>query len=317
MNRTPGSWSRNLASLKKNLGIVSHAAVNARYRRYVAQRLVLDVRRRERKAEHLVTRLPRRDGRPSIGASAKARVLADQGFVMLSDALASAAVAEMRDYFSQQECSDPYRPELGRFTAPAQVPAGSHVAAFDHATIAKAPHALALANDPQILEIVGEVLGAKPTISLLAAWWSVPSSEGPPKEAENFHRDVEDWRFVKLFLYLTDVDEDNGPHVFIPGSHRQDALGQTRRFSEEEVASAFGSNGVQRFIGPAGTCFLEHTYGVHRGFPPRSKPRLIYQVQYSLRPVYGGPRKPVAVLGQDGVPASVDRYVNRVYCRSG
>jgi hypothetical protein len=123
---------------------------------------------------------------------------------------------------------------------------------------------------------------------------------------QNFHRDIDDLRFVKLFCYLTDVDEESGPHVYLPGSHRANKLTATGRYQEEEVYQAFGE--PRRFTGPAGLTFLENTYGFHRGLPVKSKPRLIFQVLYSLRPNGYGPKRPIGSRGTH------DRYINRVYC---
>lgn len=91
------------------------------------------------------------------------------------------------------------------------------------------------------------------------------------------------------------------------------ALTEIRRYQDEEVVDAFGAEKQVRFTGQAGSSFLENTYGMHRGYPPVSKPRLILQVLYSLRPVIYGPKSPICTLGQDGVPADIDPYINRVY----
>jgi hypothetical protein len=34
-----------------------------------------------------------------------------------------------------------------------------------------------------------------------------------------FHRDSEDWRYLKILVYLSDVDDGAGPHVYLHGSH--------------------------------------------------------------------------------------------------
>ena len=164
-----------------------------------------------------------------------------------------------------------------------------------------------------MLSIVSGFLGAKPTISLITAWWSMPHKDGKAEEAELFHRDVDDIRFVKLFCYLTDVDEVSGPHVFVPGSQNVDRLTKIRRYQDREILDAFGEKSLITFTGKAGTAFLENTYGFHRGVPPTQKPRLLFQVLYSLRNSIYGPDQPVGRIGVDGVPADIDPFINRVY----
>jgi hypothetical protein len=166
-----------------------------------------------------------------------------------------------------------------------------------------------------VLEAVQSVLGCKPTISVMTAWWSMAGHE-QGQHAELFHRDYDDWRFVKLFVYLTDVDEGAGPHVYVRGSHREDALMPIRRYSDDEVAAAFGRERFVQFQGAAGTSFLENTFGFHRGLPARVTPRLIFQVVYGQGPILYGPRRPIVDAGQVAPGQALDPHVNRIYLRA-
>ena len=287
---------------------------DTRHRQFFLQRMVKDLPARERKADAVAARLPAYSGSGNSSDAELARILKEQGYVLVPNLIRPDPLSEMAAYFSEQECSDPYRPRVGSFKPSGGAPAGTHVAFFTNEVVAHAPHVFGVANDPSVLAIVASMLGAKPTISYMTAWWSLPAGDGTAQHAEKFHRDVDDWRFVKLFCYLTDVDETAGPHVFVRGSHKVNKLTEIRRFSDEEVSSMFGARDIISFTGPAGTCFLENTNGIHRGIPPVDKPRLIFQVLYSLRPVIYGPKVPVAKLGANGVPADLDPYVNRVYC---
>lgn len=284
-----------------------------RYRAFYMMRRVTSVPRRQEIAARRAASLPRMDHPPSNEAVEKARILSRQGYVLTPGVIPSEWVADMRAYFSGQPCADPYR-RLGSFVGPENVTPGTHVAFFDNKTVANAPHAFEIANLPLLLDIVASEMGAKPTISYMTAWRSIPARDGVAQHAENHHRDVDDFDFTKFFVYLTDVDEEAGPHVFIKGSHLVDKLTPIRRYQDEEVFAAFGKENEVRFTGPAGSCFLEKTYGMHRGFPPVSRPRLIFQVLYSLRPTIYGPTTPVVDRPPDGL--EIDPYINRIYCRS-
>jgi hypothetical protein len=175
---------------------------------------------------------------------------------------------------------------------------------------------LALANDPRILAIAGQFLGCKPTIGYVAAWWSYHTGKGA-QQAELFHRDVDDWKFVKLFVYLIDVNESDGPHVYVRHSARSAKLAEIRRFTEDEVRQAFGDNNVVAITASAGQGFLEDTFGIHRGLPVTSGHRLIFQVVYSMFPIPYGPRRPV-VSPKEIVEAhftTLDPWINRLYVR--
>lgn len=285
---------------------------DSRYRGFFLQRMETDVTAREAKAKRLAQRLPQPSSQEADASSTAAQALARDGYAMLEPLLTPQRLAELRAYFDAQPCKDPYR-SLPAFVGPHNAPPGTHVAFFDNDAITRAPYAFEIANDPRVLGPVSAMFGAKPTISYMTAWWSVPAGDGKAQHAERYHRDVDDMKFVKLFIYLTDVDKTAGPHRFMRGSHVINKLTQIRRYEDAEVHAAFGAENEIEFTGKAGTCFLENTYGLHRGYPPISTPRLIFQVLYSLRPTIYGPKRPIAKIGADTIPGGLDPYVNRVY----
>ena len=79
------------------------------------------------------------------------------------------------------------------------------MASFPTSTVLSCPHVMAVANDPRILALAGTYLGCKPTISQIEMGWSYPADAGQARYTQVFHRDYDDWRFLKLFVYLTAV----------------------------------------------------------------------------------------------------------------
>ncbi len=239
--------------------------------------------------------------------------LAKQGYTMLPNLVSPAVAESLRRALGPIPCGDPYRSELGSFSND-KIPAITHVAFLDTAALVKVQEIWRIVNHPAVLSIVERMLGAKPT-AWVTAWWSNPSGAGA-EHAERFHRDKDDWRFFKLFLYLTDVDEEAGPHAYVPGSHLFEGPQFRRqiRYEDEEIRRVFGENSVHFFTGPPGTAFLENTYGLHRGIPPRSKRRLIFQVTYSLIPLMYAPVKPQVTAADIGL--NVDPWINRYHIRS-
>jgi hypothetical protein len=108
-----------------------------------------------------------------------ADALDSEGVVVLGDLLSRETCARLRDYFVEKPVFDDYRPEVPPF-----LPLGegrhpnSHVAFHAAEDVLRAPGLLDLANHPRILSIVEDVLGFRPTISYLAAWWSYPTQAG-------------------------------------------------------------------------------------------------------------------------------------------
>ncbi len=237
------------------------------------------------------------------------------GIARLGPLLGPARAAELRSYFEAREVADPYRPTEGSYLpGSGRRHANSHVAFHTARDVVLAPYLLELVNRPDLIDLASRILGCRPTIGYLAAWWSYATPIGA-QEAENFHRDVDDWRFLKLFIYLSDVTADDGPHIYVQNSVSSPRLREIRRFSNEEVVTSFGQENILTLVGPAGDAFIENTFGLHKGQPVMRGPRLIFQVVYSMFPVPYGPKKPVASLNDVGVsaPGRPDPWINRVY----
>lgn len=248
---------------------------------------------------------------PNLAKAGAAR-LNDLGLCPMGQLLSAKKSRELVKYFEEREAFDPYRSSAQKFLPKSNNrPPDTHIAHHDPVDILKAPHLLELCNDPRVLSVVSRFLGCKPTIGYMATWWSYPTAVGP-QQAENFHRDVDDWRFVKLFVYLTDVEIANGPHKYVLQSSTQSKLTAIRRFDDQEVVGAFGSDRIQTMTSKAGEGFLEDTYGIHKGQPVQSGHRLLFQVVYTLSPLPYAPRRPVSHMP---VGAPYDPWINRVYLK--
>ncbi|HHP7246258.1 MAG TPA: phytanoyl-CoA dioxygenase family protein [Elainellaceae cyanobacterium] len=142
-----------------------------------------------------------------------------------------------------------------------------------------------LIRDPVIREVVGRYLRCDPVYDFSVAWWSFPSANGPdPSAAQLYHFDLDRVRWLKIFVYLTDVDELNGPHAFIRGSHKTigKKLWRDGRYSDQEVFALYDQSDETVFTGPAGTLFIEDTMGFHKGLPVKSGSRLVFESEFSI-----------------------------------
>ena len=170
---------------------------------------------------------------------------------------------------------------------------------------------VALANHPSILTAVGQYLGAKPRISTMQTWWTYGehSQTGQTHFDDVYHRDVDDLRFVKLFVYLTDTSLTTGAHSFIKGSHCSTALTRRGPISDHDAEQQFSKEQFETVIGPAGTVFLEDTWGIHRPLLATQGRRLIFSVLYGLTDwIPQRPKQAVMPL-----PVDLDHYTNRAY----
>lgn len=216
----------------------------------------------------------------AAAANADLAALNRDGVVHFPGYLDAGRAAELREILSQMACRDPWKPQHGTFSL-GDAPPGTHVADIAEAPLLKAAHDIAF--DEHLLSLAAEYFGSVPYVDSIQAWWSL-SGNDEPEEAENFHRDNDAIRFLKFFLYLTDVGEDQGPHKFVRGSHVEPVLLGTSRLSDAEVEEAFGADRILTMTGRAGDAFIEDTFGVHKGQLPVSGTRLLLQVRYSITP---------------------------------
>jgi hypothetical protein len=190
-----------------------------------------------------------------------------------------------------------------------QAPDDVRLASYSLADLLACPHILPLINNAAVLQIARAYLGCRPTISSVGLTWSFPSHAAAQRaDAQYFHRDADDWRFLKLFVYLTDVDEQSGPHEFVTASHHSSGRIFSKPYTDEELERSYGRHSMVKITGPKGTTFIEDTWGLHKGHVPISRPRLLLQVEYSVLPVMKWDYFPVPVLGAQ----LLDRYTNRL-----
>lgn len=206
--------------------------------------------------------------------------LNEDGIMMMPGFLQPDQAAKLVEVLSGMACQDPWKPEKGQFRIE-NAPPGTHVADIPDAATLKA--ASEIAFDRRLLAMAGVYFGSVPYVDSIQAWWSL-SGNTVAQEAENFHRDNDGIRFLKFFLYLTDVDIEQGPHNFVRGSHVDPRLLERRRYTDEEVKSCFGNNCVFAITGKAGDAFLEDTFGIHKGQLPTAGRRLLLQVRYAITP---------------------------------
>ena len=279
---------------------------------YFAQRIVphYGLRRRIADAIALGVRTTHRHADPSTDPTSAMALatLRRSGLLMLPELVAHAEAVAMRTYFTPLPAIT-----HGRVPAPiAQLPHGFGAAAYTLPTILDCPGLLRLLNAAPVLDLATSYLGCKPTLSSVGVRWSFPDCT-QPEPTQHLHRDPDDWRFLKLFIYLTDVDPESGPHRYVLGSHCTSGHLRDVHYTAAAVAQRFGPGAMHEVTGRSGTAFIADTYGIHAGAVPTRNPRLILQAQYSLLPVYAFRYEPVPMA--EAPPH--DRYINRLLCRVG
>ncbi|GAP94591.1 hypothetical protein [Leptolyngbya sp. NIES-2104] len=156
-------------------------------------------------------------------------------------------------------------------------------------TIETCPAIAQLSRDPLILSIAARYLGTSPVLISSNLWWSFvtdASLQARRKAAQLFHYDLDDYRFIKFFFYLTDVDGLTGAHACMQGTHRRKKLGHElnrKRFKDSEIIDAYGIENLVTIRGNAGFGFVEDTLCFHKGMPPIRHDRLMLQLEFATR----------------------------------
>ncbi|WP_143133527.1 hypothetical protein [Pseudoduganella namucuonensis] len=235
--------------------------------------------------------------------------LNENGFVHLGQVLSAGQCEEIRVHMQDKTLT--VRANRHRHFTLASIPHDVSMADYQLEDIVNCPHILSLANSPTLLALAANYIGCLPTLSALSLRWSMPSDRAS-NNLQGFHRDADDWRYLKVLVYLTDVGLGEGPHIYVLKTHKMQGSVKLRAYSDEFVGRQFGSERALIVTGQAGTGFAVDTSGIHKGVVPNETPRLLLQIQYSLLPAYFYEYAPLPYHG----PLKLNRHVNRLIVRN-
>jgi hypothetical protein len=144
-----------------------------------------------------------------------------------------------------------------------------------------------LAHDPILHSIAAGYFDAEPALIAVRAWWSFPTDGPRAVNGQTYHFDIDGYRSVAFFFYLTDVDAGSGAHVYVRGSHRRKCLSHLlslhKSRSDQEIEGHYHAEDIRMICGKAGAGFAEDTFCFHKGSAPLFKERLMLQVRFGLR----------------------------------
>jgi hypothetical protein len=144
---------------------------------------------------------------------------------------------------------------------------------------------LQLALD-QMLEVVNSYLGLWAKLIYADVWHTIPMDPGWRVGSQAWHRDPEDRRMIKAYLYFSEVDASAGPMEYVIGSAdgakygpvfrwKPQAPRQHRYPPTEEFERHFAGAERVSCVGSPGTLILCDTIGFHRGGIATGRPRIL------------------------------------------
>ena len=111
------------------------------------------------------------------------------------------------------------------------------------------------------------------------------------KTNQQYHIDMMSRKWLKMFIYFNDIDEDNGAHSFIKKSHiskKGEEYNLTNYFADSKIKELYQDNEIFTAKGKKNTCFLEDTYGLHKaGFISKGV-RMVSSITFSASKNYFG-----------------------------
>jgi hypothetical protein len=222
----------------------------------------------------------RRRSLAAVLSDEERRAYARDGFILKRDFLPPDLFAELREQV--RDYRGTVREMIQGDTITRRVVLAPHV-------LDQMPAVRALLRDPQwrgLLHYVGSH-GQEPLNyiqTILPHRFDAPPDPQLSLHADTFHATVKAW------LFLTDVEEDEGPFVYVPGSHRMTperlewekqisigAAGTACRLTsrgsfriDEGALAALNLPPPRRFAVPANTLVVADTSGFHARGPSRS-----------------------------------------------
>lgn len=158
---------------------------------------------------------------------------------------------------------------------------------------------LGLALEEKVLRMAAAYLGVLPKLFYYSLWLTRPVPKDSPRvRSQNWHRDPDDKRMCKMFLYLNDIDEKRGPFNYIKGSQYGGRWAHI--YPQRPPRGSYPPPGeVERLVSPedikacmgrAGTVIFADTAGLHRGGYAIEGERIMFTAEYSSKATFRPPR---------------------------
>jgi len=119
-------------------------------------------------------------------------------------------------------------------------------------------------------------------------WFNFPT-ERLARESQLWHVDPEDHWNLRVFVFLTDVDDGAGPTTYAKGSHPKAGLlnkpasfkqKTTRRSNDSQMAAVIPPEKWLKAVGPKGTIMFADTRGYHKGGHAQTHDRILYNCMF-------------------------------------
>lgn len=102
-----------------------------------------------------------------------------------------------------------------------------------------------------------------------------------------FHRDFNSpVKFIKFFIYLNDVNMDNGPFTYVKGSNTKMPQNwqSIHRWEDSQIINLYGEGAIAHLTASYGDLLMATTNGFHKGSVPKVGTRDMLTLNYVIAP---------------------------------
>mgnify|MGYP001486375786 CR=1 FL=1 len=142
---------------------------------------------------------------------------------------------------------------------------------------------------------------------------SYPSNKPSGDYAQLYHFDLDRIKWLKFFVYLTDVNENDGPHCYIEGTHKVFSKPYKlikkgyKRINDDEIFSYFDKKKERKLTGKKGTIFVGDSSAFHKGLNPKENLRVMLSIEY-CNSLFGAKVDKVPIDNLEKINISKDEF---------
>lgn len=146
-----------------------------------------------------------------------------------------------------------------------------------------------LATSSEVLDLVDSYLGLWSRLIYFDMWHTVPLKTETRILSQRWHRDPEDCKKIRIFLYYSEVDEQAGPMEYFAGSQMGGPYQDLFPWRDPLEMPYPPDGAIDKLIPPSkriilsghpGTLIFCDTAGLHRGGIAQGKPRVLATAAY-------------------------------------
>lgn len=155
----------------------------------------------------------------------------------------------------------------------------------------------------------------EPILTNIGIAVSYPTDKPMTEYAQLYHFDLDRLKWLKFFVYLSDVEINDGPHCYIKGSHKLFSKPYSlmkkgyKRISDEELFNHIDKKNEKIITGKKGKIFVGDSSAFHKAMNSTNNVRIMLQLEYA-NSLFGSKVDEVRVNSIDNLEIRSEEFKN-------